>query len=242
MEPFSREIQEHQFSSAMRGYGRVEVDAFLTECAGRMGALEERLRITEVRAARSEEELAGLRAEIDVLLQDAMEARRKIIEEAKAEAMAIVHQSASMDVSDELPHATATASTIVSEAETAASLRLMEVERLREAAEDDATAIVRRAEETAALTQAEADRLLEKARMDANSKREETESTRASMEAQLAEIRRILETARTGTIDLDDLTKVGVSSGPDPEVVVDLRDETTTTAPRHTAGARSTQA
>ncbi|MEE8456851.1 MAG: DivIVA domain-containing protein [Acidimicrobiia bacterium] len=156
MEPFSREIQEHQFSSAMRGYGRVEVDAFLTKCAGHMGALEERLRITEVRAARSEEELAGLRAEIDVLLQDAMEARRTIIEEAKAEAMAIVHQSASMDGSDELPRATASASAIVSEAETAASLRLMEVERLREAAEDDATAIVRRAEETAALTQAEA--------------------------------------------------------------------------------------
>ena len=240
MEPFSREIQEHQFSPAMRGYGRVEVDTFLTKCAGHMGALEERLRITEVRAARSEEELAGLRAEIDGLLQDAMEARRTIIEEAKAEAMAIVHQSASMDVSDELPHATVSASAIVSEAETAASLRLMEVERLREAAEDDATAIVRRAEETAALTQAEADRLLAKARMDANSMREETESTRASMEAQLAEIRRILETARTGTIDLDDLTKVGVSSGPDPEVVVDLRDETT--APRHTAGERSTQA
>lgn len=191
MEPFSREIQEHQFSSAMRGYGRVEVDAFLTECAGHMGALEERLRITEVRAARSEEELAGLRAEIDGLLQDAMEARRTIIEKAKAEAMAIV-----------------------SEAETAASLRLMEVERLRGAAED----------------------------MDANSMREETESIRASMEAQLAEIRRILDTARSGTIDLDDLTKVGVSSGPDPDVVIDLRDETTTTAPRHTAGGRSTQA
>ncbi len=227
MKPFSREIQEHQFPSAMRGYSRTEVDAFLTDCGAHMGSLEERLRIAEVRAARSEDELADLRADIDNLLRDATDARRKIIEEAKAEAMTIADQSASIDGSEELTEAAAKATAIISEAESAASLRLMSVEQLRSTAQDEAATIVRQAEETAALTlaEAEADRLLEKARMDANSMREETESTRAAMEAQLAEIRRILGAARTQTIGLDDLAKVGVSSSSEPDLVVDLRGE-----------------
>ncbi len=242
MEPFSREIQEHQFSSAMRGYSRAEVDAFITDCGVHMGSLEEQLRIAEVRAARSDEELARLRAEIDDLLRDATEARRKIIEEAKAQALTIADQSASMDGSDELTDAAAKATAIISEAESTASLRLVSVEQLRSAAQDDAAAIVRKAEETAALTQAEADRLLEKARMDANSIREETESTRASLEAQLVEIRSILTAARTETIDLDDLTTVEISGGSDPDLVVDLRNEKTTTETRHAADEPSAQA
>jgi len=100
---------------------------------------------------------------------------------------------------------------------------------------------VRKAEETAALTQAEADRLLEKARMDTNSMREETESIRASMEAQLGEIRRILAAARSETIDLDDLTNVGVASSSDPDLVVDLREDKTATETLHEAGERSAQ-
>jgi len=134
MEPFSREIQEHQFSSAMRGDRRAEVDTFLTDCGVHMGSLEERLRIAEVRTAGSEEELAGLRAEIDELLRDATEARRKIIEEAKAEAATIAEQSMSFDGSDDLTDAVAKATAIISEAESAASLRLMAVDELRSTA------------------------------------------------------------------------------------------------------------
>lgn len=231
-----RQIQEHQFTSALRGYNRGEVDAFLQSCGWEMSGLEERLRIAEVRAAKSEQELAGLRADIDVLLQDATEARRKIIEEAKAEAMTIARMSASTDGSDEFADAAAKATAIISEAETTASLRLDGVEQLRGAAQDDAAAIMRRAEETAALTQAEADRLLEKARMDANSMREETESIRGSMEAQLAEIRRILEAARTGAVDLDDLTTVGIPTSSGSDLVIDLREDQTTAEAHHAVG------
>lgn len=236
MEAWSHQIQEKYFTTALRGYDRGEVDIFMTECATRTGALEERLRIAEVRAEKSEEELAALRASIDVLLQEATEARRKIIEEAKAEAMTVARHSASMDGSPKLADAAAKATAIISEAETAASLRLDGVEQLRRAAENDAAAIVRRGEEAAAMTQAEADRMLDKARMDANSMREETEFIRASMEAQLAEIRRILEDARAGSVDLDDLTSAAAIARSDSDLVIDLRDEAVTTETHHAAG------
>ena len=236
MELSGCQIQEHQFTSALRGYNRGEVKAFIEICAKQMGALEERLRIAEVSASKSETELADLRAEINELLEDATEARRLIIEEAKAEAATIARQSAAMGGSGELLDAATRATAILSEAESAASLRLKDVEQLRNAAEDAATAIVRRAEETAALTQAEADRLLDKARMDTNSMREESASIQASIEAQLAEIRRILEAARSGSVDLEDLASAGISGASDSDLVIDLRHGETVAETQDTSG------
>ncbi|GMQ92814.1 MAG: hypothetical protein BMS9Abin12_0291 [Acidimicrobiia bacterium] len=236
MEPFSREIQEHQFSTALRGYDRAEIDVFLTDCGSHMAGLEERLRIAEVRAADCEEELAGLNGTIEALLQDATDARRVIIEEAKAEAKAIADQSSSMGQSNELTDAAATAAAIVSEAEAAVLLLASRSEHDRASAEEEALRIVRRAEESAAQTQAEADRILDKARMDANSIREETTSIRASMKAQLAEIRGMLDVAQAGGADLDDRASTGDPSWADPDLVIDLRDESTTPEPHHAAG------
>jgi len=234
MEPFSREIQEHQFSTALRGYDRAEIDVFLTDCGSHMARLEERLRIAQVRAADCEVELAGLHGDIEALLQDATDARRIIIEEAKAEAKAIADQSSSVGQSDELTHAAATAAAIISEAEAAASLLASSSEQERASAEEETARIVRRAEESAAQTQAEADRILDKARMDANSIREETTSIRSSMEDQLAEIRRMLVATRIG--GLDDDASTGDLSRDDSDLVIDLRDESTTPKSRHATG------
>ena len=89
MEISSRQIADTRFTTALRGYDRDEVDRFVVDCAKHTGALEERTKIAEVRTASSEKELAALKADIDVLLQEATDARHKIIEEAKAEASTI---------------------------------------------------------------------------------------------------------------------------------------------------------
>ncbi len=93
MDLSSRQIQDKEFPTTGRGYNRAAVDTFMNECANLTSALEERTRIAEVRAASSERELAAQRANIDALLQDATDARRKIIDEAKAEANSIRSQA-----------------------------------------------------------------------------------------------------------------------------------------------------
>ena len=203
MELSSRQIQDRNFSTALRGYDRDEVDGFLDECAALTSALEQRTKIAEVHAESSELELAKLQSNIDVLLQEATDARRKIIEEARAEASSISSYTKGSDGSQESSDAAAKATAIISEAENKAQLRIEEIEQMRESVQEDAAGITKRAEQSAAMTQAEADRLLDKARLDANSIREEALSIQVSMEAQLAEIRRLLAAARVGDADAD---------------------------------------
>jgi DivIVA domain-containing protein len=222
MEISSRQIQDTQFTTALRGYDRGEVDRFIVECAKHTGTLEERTRIAEVQTASSEKELAALRADIDVLLQEATDARHKIIEEARAEASTISNQAAAAGEPSELSDAVSRAAAIITEAETAARIRLDGTAEIRKAAEHEAANIIRRAEQSATMTQAEADRLLDKARLDANSIREEATAARASMEGQLAEIRQILEDARAADTE--------------SELVIDLREDADETATHQAAG------
>lgn len=228
MELSSRQIGDKHFTTAVRGYNRREVDDFIAECAGHTGSLEERTKIAEVRAAASENELAMLRADIDVLLEEATEARRMIIDEAREEADTIARQAEAAGGSTGLSDVASKAAAIITEAETTATLRLEGVDSIQRAAEEKAEGIVKRAEETAAMTEAEADRLLDKARLDANSMREETNMLRTSMETQLAEIRRILEVARSRDGSIDELL-----AAEDSELVVDLRKGADKPADRH---------
>jgi DivIVA domain-containing protein len=222
MELSSRQIQDRDFGTALRGYNRDEVDGFMNECAALTSALEERTRTAEVRSASSERELAAQTANIDVLLQEATDARRKIIEEARVEANSIAGQTAAANGSQESADAASTAAAIINEAEAAAHLRMEEVELIRESAREDAQAIIRRAEQSAAMTQAEADRLLDKARLDASSVREEAEATQATVEAQLAEIKDLLDAARAGEGNA--------------ELVIDLRDRVNKQQGHHASG------
>jgi len=222
MELSSRHIEDKHFTTALRGYDRQEVDTFVSDCATYTGSLEERTKIAEVRAAASEKELAGLRADIDVLLQEASDARHKIIDEAKAEAATITRQADSAGPSVDTSEAATKAAAIISEAEVTARLRLEGVDEAQRITDEKAANIVRVAQESAAMTQAEADRLLDKARLDAKSIREETEALRTSMEAQLAEIRRLLEAARSGDAEID-----RIMTEQDSELVIDLREGAT---------------
>lgn len=232
----SRQIQDKQFTTALRGYDREDVDRFMTECASHTSALEERTKIAEVRAETSERELAGLRAEIDVLLDEATEARRKIIEDARAEAGMITGQASAAGGSQELSDTASRAAAIISEAEATANRRIEGIEQARVAAEEEAVAIRRRAEESAAMTQAEADRLLDKARLDSNSIREEAEVTRVSMEAQLAEIRRLLHAARVGDAETDVWVGASMVDEDDSDLVIDLREDAKTPQSRQATG------
>lgn len=234
VEMLGRQIQDRQFGSARRGYDRSEVDAFLGSMGDRVSALEEQLRTAEVRAASSDEELAQMRQDIDTMLQEATDARRKIIDEAKAEATIIAAGASTIEESAKLGGSAATAAAIISEAETAAAVRLQTSEQAREAAHEDAARIVREAEVKASATQAEADRLLDKARIDARSVREATESVRSSMDVQLAEIRLLLEEARVRDAEFANRPSSGL--GNDAELVVDLRGDATQPDPHHAAG------
>ncbi len=220
MELSSRQIQDKHFGTSLRGYDRSEVDKFRSECAAHTGALEERTKIAEVRAANAHKELATLQSRSDVLLQEASDARHKIIEEAKVEASLIVSQSSANDGSPELSDAASRASAIIAEADATATLRLEGVEQVRVVAEAEAAKIIRAAEESAALTQAEADRQLDKARLDANAIRTDAERTRVSMMAQLAEIRQVIE---------EDLGATAHDETADPEVLIDLRSDVSQT-------------
>jgi DivIVA domain-containing protein len=216
MELSSRQIQDKRFATSLRGYDRGEVDMFRSECAAHTSTLEERTKIAEVHADNTQKELATLQSQSDVLLQEASDARHKIIEEAKAEASLIVSRSSANDGSPELSDAASRASAIIAEAEAKAALRLEGVEQIRVVAEAKAAKIVRAAEESAALTQAEADRQLDKALLDSNTIRADAERARASMMAQLAEIRQVIE---------EDLPTTTHDGAADPNVLVDLRSD-----------------
>jgi len=196
MEVTSRQIEERQFTTALRGYDRDEVDRFMSECAQHTGNLEERTKIAEVRTATVEKELSELNANIDVLLEEATDARRKIIEEARAEASAITGQASRPD-------------------------GMRDTDDAASSAEQEAAEIVRKAEASATIALANADRILAEARQESESILEEARTSKALMESQLAEIREILAAARAS----DESAPVPESSDdPDAELVVDLRD------------------
>ena len=187
MDRFSSEIEDQVFSSGLRGYDRAEVDAFLTRCAHEMGDLEERFRLSEVRAANNETELADLKANIDSLLQEATDARRKIIEEAKLEAISIVEASSTTPVPS-VERA--------SPAESETALLLERAKAEQQAALEEAESITSLAKADAAKTRADADSLLDSARADAYTIRAEAQALRADIESHMAEIQELLAMAR----------------------------------------------
>jgi DivIVA domain-containing protein len=196
MEVTSRQIEERDFATALRGYDRDEVDRFMAECAQHTGNLEQRTKIAEVRTATVEKELAELQANIDVLLDEATDARRKIIEEARAEASALTSQASGTG-----------------------GLRV--AEDTVSGAEEEAAEIVRKAEASATIALANADRILAEARQESDSILEEARNSKAQMESQLAEIRQILAAARANDDDTDSSES---SDDSDAELVIDLRD------------------
>ena len=197
MEVSSRDIEDRSFATALRGYDRDEVDRFMAECAQHTGNLEERTKIAEVRAATAETELAEMTANIDVLLEEATDARRKIIEEARADASAITSQTS------------ATQGQGAAEDVTASGV------------DDEAAEILRQAEASANTIRADADRILAESRRESESILDDARASRASMESQLAEIREILKAARADDAETMDRK---TSQAVDEELVIDLRD------------------
>ncbi|NHZ70390.1 MAG: DivIVA domain-containing protein [Proteobacteria bacterium] len=225
MELSSRTIEERRFSSAMRGYDRTEVDSFLGEVARVMGGLEERLAIAERRAAQSETEIADLRTRVDKELQEATEARRRIINEAKREALAInagVEQPGDASI---VVDAAERAAAIVAEAETKAMLRLQEVDEIVDTARQEAERTVATAQEDAATTRAEASLVLSDARRRAKEVRAAAEAERSSVVGDISELKRIAEVARTGGSDLESLEIANIILTSGAEITIDLRDE-----------------
>jgi len=129
-------------------------------------------------------------------LEEATDARRKIIEEARAEASAITGPASRPD-------------------------GMRDTDDAASSAEQEAAEIVRKAEASATIALANADRILAEARQESESILEEARTSKALMESQLAEIREILAAARAS----DESAPVPESSDdPDAELVVDLRD------------------
>ncbi len=200
MELSSRQIEDTHFAGALRGYDRDEVDSFLAECARHTGNLEERTKIAEVRRASVETELAELRANIDVLLQEATDARRRIIEEATAEAQAISRRAPVPNVSNE------------------------PLDRQSSSVNQAADEIRTKAEAAAAATRADADRVLADAHRKSDLILEDAEASRAAMESQLAEIRQILQVARANDEKTDSSGHELIEEPADSDMVIDLRD------------------
>lgn len=217
MELSARTIQDHRFSTSTRGYRKRDVEDFLERTAAYVSHLEEELAIARTRAEKASLDCKRLEDRIDVELDHARQARATILEEAKAQAAAIV-AAAERAGGDAVKSAA-----IIKEAETTAHLKLAEVDSIIEHARARADGIVGDAEHSAALREAEADRVLEVARRDAKRVRQEAERRHAQIESTLAEINRILEARQGGPaprVTLDD----------HDELVVDLRVDDTQNA------------
>lgn len=198
MDLTARTIQDRSFKGAVRGYDRGEVREYLGQVARHVSALEEQLAIASTRAERACTELDRLNGEIDARIAETRTARDRILEEARAEAAALregVQGSAD-------PATVRKAAAIISEAEAKATLRLEQVDAIKQDAEAQAARIVEAAERDAALRLAEADRILDKAKRDAR------------------EFRRELTRRRTiGSVDSDlviDLTQVDSPADVEP--------------------------
>lgn len=213
MQLSARTIEDRRFSTAIKGYRKAEVDAFLTESAAYVSRLEEDLAIARTRAEKAVVELTDLRAHIDQELDRARVARQTILEEARAEAAAIVAAAGQTIGGD-----AARGAPVDRGAGSAAVLTRDEADAIIERARADADRIVEQARSTATTREAEADRVLAAARAESQRLAEETRSYRAEMEANLAEIKRILESTRRSAGETP-----SVELGDDGAVVVDLR-------------------
>ncbi|MCL1593738.1 MAG: DivIVA domain-containing protein [Actinomycetia bacterium] len=230
MELSSRTIEERRFSSAMRGYDRGEVDSLLGEVARVMGGLEEHLAIAERRAAQSETEIVDLRTRVDQELQEATEARRRIINEARREALAISAGAERPGDASIMVDAAERAAAIVAEAEAKATLRLRETDEIVSTAREEADRTVATAQEDAATTRAEASLVLSDARRRAKEVRASAEADRATVVLDISELKRVADAARTGGSDLESLEIANIILTSGSEITIDLRDEAVTPA------------
>lgn len=215
----SREVEQHTFSTSIRGYDRKDVDSFKADLAKHLSTQEERLAIAEAKAARAKEELDRLNDILESRIAEAQRARDAIISEAKQEAEQIM-AAAETGGGQDTAGAAGRAAAIISEAETKASLRLSRVDEITEKARTEADRIVRSAEQDVQLKLAEADRIVDTARRDAKGIRTDTERAHTEIESQLAELRRIV----TAVDDADgDLSGISVVLRDGSDIVVDLR-------------------
>ena len=215
----AREVQNRSFSTGLRGYDKAEVANYLEQIAEYQANLEERLAIAEAKAARAQEDLDKLNDILETKLNEAHEARGKIIEDAKREAAAIVagSQQAGQPADGRAVH---TSAAIIAEAETKAELRTKQIEALQNQARMEAAQTTEQANQSAELKLAEADRVLEAARKDAREVRRRAEADRSEMEVQLAHLRRIVASAAAS--DGKDLADASIELRDNGSLVVDL--------------------
>ncbi len=217
------DITEHRFKTAMRGYDTTEVREFLGEIDRAIRVLEERVAISDARAERAEREAADIEARIDAVVAETNEARHRIIDQAKREAIEIARRAGAGDDAPLVADAAERAAIIVARAEEDAERRRAEIGRIEEAARAEADRIIARAREDAEATRAEANRVLQEARHEARAVREQAEADRASMVEEIARLERIVAAATADGLETLETANVILRSG--SEVTIDLRDE-----------------
>lgn len=225
MELSARGIEERKFGSSVRGYDRGEVDDFLRDVARTVSTTEEQLAIAERRAGESERRVAEMNTRIDQELQEATDARRTIIEEAKREAQVISAGATSIGESGKIGDAAGRANAIVAEAEAKASLRLQEISDIVDSAHTRADETIKAAQQDAAATRAEASVVLDDARRRAKEVRTLAETERSTIVSDITELKRIANAARDGSKDLEALETANVILTSGSEITIDLRDE-----------------
>ncbi|MGI9584569.1 MAG: DivIVA domain-containing protein [Acidimicrobiia bacterium] len=233
MELTARTVEDKKFATAMRGYSKEEVDAFMATIGAHISTLEQQLGIAQVKAHKAQEKLDLLEDDLATKHAETEAARATIIDEARREAASISATASSMNDSEEAAAAAKTASAIIAEAETKAALRLADLDTMKTAAIEKSSEITKAAEDAAELREAEADRVLDAARRQARAMHAETEVTRSEIEDQLAQLRSILVAAQAG--DSSDLQEANVILRNGNEIVIDLserakRPDTATTS------------
>ena len=219
----SREVQDRTFSTAIRGYDRAQVDAFVGAVANHLSKLEEDLAIASAKAERAREELERLHDVLDARVEETHRARAAILEEARAEAAAIVTAAKHADGGD--GDAARRAGAIIAEAEAKAELRLKEIDAIRAQAESEAAELRKHTEEAAELRMAEADRVLDGARREARDIRRSAEADRSSAEHELRHLRAIV--SAVSGVEAKDLAEVRIELGDGGDLVVDLAGSAT---------------
>ncbi len=241
MELRSTDVEVTEFSTAMRGYDRDEVNAFVQRVARAMADLEERVNIATTRAERLDKELRDLRRADDRAAQvyaEAVVAKEDMLARAAAEAADIVAAARER----------AATATDAGAAIEAAEARAAEIEsEARREAEAMATAAAIGLEEA----RKEADRLVaaarERAQEEARRILTDAEAEHAELTAALRQLRGLvadLEARAATAIDRPAaLTDVEIAIGEAEEVSVDLRDRLRGTPAAATAmtGERTTR-
>jgi DivIVA domain-containing protein len=226
MELTARMVEDKNFSTAMRGYSKEEVDAFMATVGTHFSTLEQQLNIAQVKAQKAQEKLDLLEDNLSAKHAEAEAARATIIDEARREASSITAVASSIDATDETAAAAKTAAAIVSEAETKAALRLADLDAMKNTAIEKSSAITKAAEDAAGLREAEADRVLDAARRQARSMHAESEVAKSEIQDQLAQLRNILVAAQGG--DSDELQEANVILRNGNEIVIDLSERVKT--------------